>query len=345
MFPESISEPRKIIKKNFLIKGDGPAFSMEKIMAFKKMSKIAATLLKLEEDANSFENFRWLPESYIQYIHEKYGEQGLFKLQYLAMGHSPEEFKHFMEAIKGEIFYDNLFSKTEDLDLVLDNPKLPTDSRIQDFNIYFCQPSLSRKMYNPGRHHGYFAYGFGGPRILVSHPFKGVDSKTETYDIYANTIDLLTSLLLRGYRGTFLFLDYLPGLNYTEKDIPAWLHWFSIIAIHSDLVIYVKDPAEPLGKSQKLESEFTPSFIQKKMVEIPFDELKWAKKAETEAEKILYVGEDGMMSQKDWYDMEASHAKPFIDNYVKGSFPKDRFIKMLEDGQYEEYPLSYKIYS
>jgi hypothetical protein len=82
-------------------------------------------------------------------------------------------------------------------------------------------------------------YGLGGPRILVSHPFQG---RTEDiYDLYANSIDVVTSLCLRGYRGTFHLLDYLPGLNPEIEGVPAWALWFSIIAAHSDLIIFVKE--------------------------------------------------------------------------------------------------------
>ena len=340
-----IIEPRKKIKRNVLIQAEGPKFSLEKINAFKMFSSLSEQMGRLEEGGNSLMNFKLLSEEYINLVHAKYGEEGLFKLQYLAMAHQHNEFKHFLESIKAEVLYQKLSGHTESVELSPDNSKLPANEKLSNFNIYFAQPSLSRKIYNPGRHHGYFSYGFGGPRILVSHPFKGINPEIETYDIYRNSIDLLTSILLRGYHGTFLFLDYLPGLNYTEKGIPAWLHWFSVIAIHSDLVLFVKDPDQEFGESQKLETEFTPDFIQKKIIEIPFKDLKWAKKADTEGVKeIMYLSDKGIVSQEEWYGIEAKHAKPFIDSYVEGTFPKDRYIKMHEDSRIEEFPLNYPIY-
>ncbi len=121
----------------------------------------------------------------------------------------------------------------------VDNERLPAGDVVGDFNCNVLQPSLSRKLYNPGRHPGYLVYGLGGPRILVSHPFRGATG--ELYDVYANSADVVTSLILDGYNGSFLFLDNLVGLNTDVRGVPAWLVWFSLIAVHSDIVLFIRE--------------------------------------------------------------------------------------------------------
>jgi len=77
---------------------------------------------------------------------------------------------------------------------------LPAPVDLSRLNLNVLRPSLSRKIYNPGRHEGYVVYGLGGPRILVSYPFHGATD--EEYDVYTNSIDAVTSLTMRGYHGT-----------------------------------------------------------------------------------------------------------------------------------------------
>lgn len=179
------------------------------------------------------------------------------------------------------------------------------------------QPSLSRKLYRAGRHHGSVVYGLGGPRILVSHPYRGIDG--EAYDLYNNSIDVVSSLHMRGFYGTFHFLDYLPGLNYDIEGVNAWLLWFSLIAGHSDLVLYIKEYEGDFGASQQEEIELTLDRVQKKIVEIPHDELKWVKESPEVADMpVLYVGQDGMMTQEEWYATEADHAAPLVTELLNG---------------------------
>ena len=84
---QHLSEPRKIIKKNYLIQGSGPIFSMEQINAFKMLSKIATTQQILDEKSNSMENYNWLSDSMLQFFLELYGDEGFFKLHLLSMCH------------------------------------------------------------------------------------------------------------------------------------------------------------------------------------------------------------------------------------------------------------------
>jgi hypothetical protein len=140
-------------------------------------------------------------------------------------------------------------------------------------------------------------------------------------------------------------LDYLPGLNPEIQGVPAWALWFSIIAAHSDLVVFVKEFEDDFRWAQKLEIAMTPDRVRKKVVSIPHDELRWAKKTEyPEGVPTICIGEHGIMSEDEWLRMEAGHAMPFIENYVKSGVPKDRLIVLDESGGVSHYPLDYLVY-
>jgi hypothetical protein len=261
----------------------------------------------------------------------------------LSMAHERKEFEHFIEPLEWIVAIEEMAKRQKPEALSYDNHTLRQSSKVAKLNTNVLQPSFSRKLYRAGRHHGSLVYGLGGPRILVSHPFQG---RTEDiYDLYSNSIDVVTSLCLRGYRGTFHLLDYLPGLNPEIEGVPAWALWFSVIAAHSDLIIFVKEYEGDFRWAQQLEIEMTPDSVRKKVVSIPHDELKWAKKADVPAgHKSIYVGESGLMNEQDWLQMEAEHAMPFIQNYVRPGFPKDRLIVINESGGATEYPLDYPAY-
>jgi hypothetical protein len=108
--------------------------------------------------------------------------------------------------------------------------------------------------------------------------------------------------------------------------------------------LFVKEHEGEFGESQKLEMSLTPDRVRKKIVEIPHSELSWAKKPEpTEGLPTMYITEQGMVSEEEWNEMEASHANPFIENYVGGGFPTDRLV-VLRDDYAEEYPLDFPVY-
>ena len=232
----------------------------------------------------------------------------------------------------------------EQTEFQCDNETLPQSPRLERFNTNLIQPSLSRKLYRAGRHHGSLVYGFGGPRILVSHPFQG--STRDIYDVYNNSLDVVTSLNLRGIEGTFHFLDNLPGLNFDVGGVPAWLIWFSVIAAHSDIVLFVKEYEEDFGLAQQREIEFTPDRIQKKVIEIPHTELKWAKETELKDVPVMYIGRNGAMTEGEWFGMEAEHARPFVENYVAPipGLPRDTLVRLDEAGVPRMYPLDYPVY-
>jgi hypothetical protein len=226
--------------------------------------------------------------------------------------------------------------------LIPDNERLPECADLGRFTANLLQPSLSRKMYQPGRKHGYLVYGLGGPRILVSHPFRG--STSALYDMYTNASDVYTSLALAGYTGSFLFLDLLPGLNAEVHGLPGWLLWFSKIAVHSDLVLFVTEGDGGLSPSQILESRYTPDRVLKKVVNFPAGEFRWAEQIPDLPVEWI-IGADGkLVEPADDLAFEAEYSRPFVDGYLRTGIPADGLVRLDEDGSFVVYPPGYPVY-
>jgi hypothetical protein len=270
-----------------------------------------------------------------------YGETGLLKIFLLASTHDAPTFGRFRALIGNDMSFRKTLWKREGPDLACDNDRLRQAAALSRFRWNVVQPSLSRKLYNPGRHHGWLTYGLGGPRILVSHPSQGI--RGEAYDVYNNSIDVATSLWMKGFTGTFLFLDYLPGLNFEMHGVPAWVLWFSLIAVHSDLVLFVKEYGKDFDGSQKMEIEFTSDRVQTKTVEIPHEELKWAKKSK-HGKVTSYIKDGKVITKEEYYSYEAREAEPLIKGYERGDFPADGSIRIDESGEIAEFPFNYPAY-
>jgi hypothetical protein len=327
------------IDKNVLLHSAPAGLPLEHIKAMKMLSDLGKNM---KEGEKGTLNLAKVDESEIDHVYALWGEPGLLQLQVLAVSLSSAEFDHFYGLVQSTLRVGNMVDGGKVQTIAYDNATLPADRRLARFTSNVLNPSLSRKLYRAGRHHGSLVYGLGGPRILVSHPFQGIDR--DIYDMYPNTLDVVTSLNIRGYHGVFHFLDYVGGLDYEAAGFPAWALWFSVIASHSDLVLFVKEHEGEFGESQKLEMSLTPDRVRKKIVEIPHSELSWAKKPEpTEGLPTMYITEQGMVSEEEWNEMEASHANPFIENYVGGGFPTDRLV-VLRDDYAEEYPLDFPVY-
>lgn len=337
MFP--FKAGRIALDKNVLLHSAPSGSTLEQVKAMKMLADLGQGM---EEGKKGQLNLSKVSEREIDQVHKVWGEPGLLQLLILAMSLNAREFEHFYGLTRDTLRLRSVVEGDKVQTITYDNASLPPDRRLDKFTSNVLNPSLSRKLYRAGRHHGSLVYGLGGPRILVSHPFQGIDG--DIYDVYANSIDVVTSLNLRGYHGTFHFLDYVGGLDYELAGFPAWAIWFSVIATHSDLVLFVKEFEGEFGKAQKLEISLTPNRVRKKIVEIPHNELSWAKKPEsTEGLKKMYVTEGGSVSKEEWDRMEASHAEPFVTSYVEGGFPSDRLIVVRED-RVEEYPLDFPVY-
>jgi len=320
------SSKRLRIPTNQLLRGGEQTIDLDNILALRNA-------VRGSSDIQSLSNLRLLSKTDFERIHSVHGGAGLFKTSLLAAKEHETYFSHFINIIFAELTAANL--AIEEQELSLDNGKLSQLPKLSEFNWNLIQPSLSRKLYHPGTGRGYIVYGLGDPRILVSHPYKGL--KGETYDPYINASDVVTSLLQDGYHGSFLFFDFLPGLNFEVNGVPAWLLWFSIVAAHSDLVLFVKERLEDFRASQISEIGFTPPRVPKKIVEVP--KLQWAKEPEIDGnEEIIYGGPDGMLTKEEFYKLEADFAKPFINLYASSGLPKDRWLILSESGDLAELP-------
>ncbi|MFZ6731206.1 hypothetical protein ACO0LG_04705 [Undibacterium sp. Ji42W] len=329
-----------ILDKNVLLHSEPSGATLEQVRATKMLADLAR---RTKHDDKAPWNLAKVSEEEISQVHELWGESGLLQLLILATSLDSSEFDHFYGYINDSSKLKDVVDGGEKRSIRYDNAELFSDNRLQAFNINVLNPSLSRKLYRSGVHHGSLVYGLGGPRILVSHPFQGIEREV-FYDIFANTIDVVTSLNMRGYYGTFHFLDHLPGLDFELCGFPAWALWFSVVAAHSDIVLFVKEYEGEFGESQQLEIAVTPDRIRKKIVEIPYAELSWAKKPDPiESAQKIYYTKQGQVSEDEWNRMEASHAKPFIESYVGGEFPDDRFVVLRED-RVDEYPLEFPVY-
>lgn len=271
-------------------------------------------------------------------VHDAYGEGGLYRFIYLAGTHKGDEYERFRAVIWALIVIAGL----PEMEPSLDNDVLPQGDALDRFNHNVLLPSFARKLYNPGRHPGYLVYGLGGPKILVSHPFAG--GKGE-YAVYVNSGEVMKNLMLQGYSGTFLLLDNLRGLNREIDGVPSWLLWFSLIAAHSDVVLFLRERNGDFTDAQRQEIAFTPDRVQKKVVEI--DELTWAEEAAPDHGPlpITYLGTSGLMSEAEWLAEEAKHAGPMIDHYAAPGLPRDRLVRIAEGGERTAFPLDYPIYA
>jgi len=332
------------VPENTLLHAGGRSMNLDEMAA---MKQLAATALSLDPEHQFALNYSLVTDRHLASIEDHFGQEGLWKLQFLVMAHDHKEFSHFYSLIKDDLVLADVHRKQPLTELAWDNAALPQSAALASLNANVLLPSLSRKLYNPGTHHGYLVYGLGGPRILVSYPFQGLSSQVMTHDIYMNALDVATSLMMRGFRGTFLFLESLWGLNGEVEGVPTWLVWFSMVATHSDLVIFVKDPGNDLTDSQRMEAEFTPDRVHKKIVDIPRSELTWASSLEPEQDtpKIIYVGADGFIDEDQWSGIEAQHARPLIEVYVEPGFPRDQLVCVDEEGVPSFFPLAYDVYA
>ena len=326
------------IQTNRLLEGAGPTVSLEDALALARGIGVVP-----DGTADGADNLAAISEDHLEHVYSLYGEEGLFRLIYLAISHESQEFSHFWHFITfGPL--GPLSELQPAVDIELDNDRLHHGGVLASFSWNVLQPSLARKLYNPGRHPGSLVYGLGGPKVLVSHPFIGASG--EVYDAFENASDVVSSLILDGYYNcSFLLLDNLPGLNYEVRGVPAWLWWFAIISTHSDIVLFVKEVGGKFSEAQRREMDFTPDHVQKKVVEVM--ELRWAAREEGESyehARVIYIGPEGRLTTDELRAIEREHAAPMIESYTEGGFPRDRFLRLDEQGDLTEFPLTYPIY-
>lgn len=327
--------PLKKIKQNRLLGGYGNETPLGDMIQLSEFSRLAYQKGMLDN------NLRFLTEDFIKSVHSRYGGHGLTNLMFLAMGHDNWEFNHFIDFLRQSLVLQEVVQ--ERVPIELDNHILPANPSLLFFNTTYFQTTIARPLYHAGRHQGSLVYGVSGPRILISHPFQGISG--DIYNMYENASDLVAALTYRGYHGRFHFLDYMSGLDGVVNGVPLWAIWFSIIAQHSDLVIFVKRFDGGFGPAQLLESQVIPDWVPKKIVEVPISEIQNAVTPDIDPNvKRAYAVKGKILDKAEWDELQRESAAPFLKNWIKGNIPKDRFVFMQESGRIEEYPLDYPLF-
>lgn len=330
-----IFPPSKKIATNQLLIPSENGIPLENMLKMVEFSIFA------HEQGELDNNLRFFSSGLIHAVHSSYGEHGLTGLMLLAMGHEKWEFDHFISYLNISLALQKSIKET--VDLKLNNRDLPSNPAIHFFNTTYLQTTLARPLYAAGRHPGSLVYGVSGPRILISHPFQGITK--DIYNIYDNASDLVAVLTHRGYHGRFHFLDYLSGLDEEINGVPRWAIWFSIIAQHSDLVVFVRRHEGELGSAQILESQVVPDWVPKIIEDIPISHIQNAPTPKLEpGMKRSYSVEGKTVSEEEWIELQKKHSHPHINFWSEGNIPKDRFVHMQENGRIEEYPLNVKLF-
>jgi hypothetical protein len=325
----------KRIKTNCVLGGSENETPLENLLQLSEFAKFAYEQGELDN------NLRLLNEGLIRAVHHRYGGHGLTNLIVLAMGHDEWEFNHFINYLRISLALQEATPGSESVEL--DNDRLPAKRALLFFNTTYFQTTLARPLYAAGRHPGSLVYGVSGPRILVSHPFQGITG--DIYNMYDNTSDVVAALMYRGYHGRFHFLDYMSGLDGEIRGVPRWALWFSIVAQHSDLVLFVRRFEGAFGSAQLLESHVVPDWVPKKIVEISVTELQNAETPKLDLSTIRkYYAENGPVSKDEWDASQREYSRPFLDTWVRGNIPRDRFVHMRESGTIEEYPLDFQLF-
>ncbi len=324
------------IPLNEWLNSDNPSSRLDHLLALVELGRAG---IHLGDDAKPsyFKCLDLLTDELVREVHQLGGDDALFRLNFLMMTSSEGDLRLFLGYLGDTLRFGRLFDSQPPRPLDPDNGKIPAGSILDRFAHNVMIPSLSRKLFNPGRREGYLVFGLLRPRVLVSLPFKG--SSEYFYDVYKNSLDVATSLNVRGYFGSFLMLDSMDGMNQEIEGVPAWLLFFSLVAAHSDLVVFIADEHGQLTRSQERETELTPDRVPKKIVSLNKDELTWAKHDATEPGlDIQYLMEGGFVSKEAWMTMETATVMPLVENYRRGSFPDDRLIVIGDGSLIEVHP-------
>jgi len=320
------------IQTNVLLEGPERTVSLEAALVWKRAFANVASL----GTSNFSHNLQSISEWQLKEVNTIYGPSGLYKLVLLSVAESPARFTHFWDPVISSLSKSSTYRYVTEYD----NAKLPQANCVNGFNSNVLMPALSRDLYNPGCRHGTLVYGLGGPKILISHSFRDVDGEIscESYRISAG---IIRALMARGYTGTFLFIDDYFESNLRIQGYQAPLLWFSMISVHSDMVIFVRGSDEKFGRTQKKEIEVTPDRVQKKIVDIPREEVHRLR--ELHCTNSCAVNEKGASTSR-LSKMEAHTIELLLREYVRPGWPNDRLIKIEESGKIREYPLEYRAY-
>jgi hypothetical protein len=158
----------------------GAKMSADQLLLLKEASALASQKgLEEARESSLVANLAMVSEEQIRKIAADFGEEGVFKLNFLAFSMKESDFEHFFEIVASDLAFREL-RNTPRLPLELDNGSLRAAPELNDYNHNVVSTSLSRKLFNPGRREGYLVYGIGGPRILVSLPHRARPSFSTT---------------------------------------------------------------------------------------------------------------------------------------------------------------------
>lgn len=291
-------------------------------------------------------NARAITPQILDEVHRQYGGIGLANLL-LLVGLEPENsFPFFLGNSLYLMYIEQSVGAGEPL--AVDNAVPPQGPLVDAVYSNIYDPWLSKALYAPGTHPGYIVYGLGSPRILVSHPFFNLVG--EVYSVYEHTRPAAIELFTRGYHGATLFVDYLHGLNSRIGDVPRWLAWFSLIAVHSDLVVFIDKDGLGLTEYQLLEAQATPDRVRKILVPLSTEQLKHDDTAALQAAAEI-TGE--VVELDGTNEFEAQHSDLFLRQYIKavGAAPmpgfRDDVIYQYDKSmnRYHTLPADYPLYN
>ena len=321
------------IVRNVLLAGEGKGLDLERFLTLKKVADLGDASFMGREA-----NLALITEDFARQVHEAYGDAGLLELVLLVRGQDRPDVTHFLEPIEGIMALDSAVDEPEEMELVPD-ADLP---RAFDGSAPLATRALrtdwARRLYRPGLHAAASVYGLGGPRILVSCP------RSEG-ELLSGARQVLTGLLVRGFRGRFHVLGPSQGLDAQVNGLAAQDAWFSLVAAHSDLVVFVRDSARGLDARQERELCFLPPWVRAKIVDLPASGGQGDSLPVSSGEAPRVYFEDGaILSEEAWRRKEAERSIALVREFVTGQGPRDRWSCRDEAGRVTEYPLDFDVY-
>lgn len=330
---------------NSYLRSSEPRLSVDDFREMHKLYREAYLDPQYASQHDALSGIATLDETYIRNVYEKYGEEGLSKLAAFAARTTDRKLReHFLEIISGEFICDALRNQAA-VPLRFDTKLRVRYPFNLDVNSHIMVPSLSRKLYAPGQHPGHVVYGIGGPRMLVSHPFLG--SNGRMYDVHGNGTDIVTSLMLGGYAGLFLFLDEARSEDEMIANTPRWLLWFSLLSAQSDLVVFIEYGDQGLTGPQVRELRAVPDRVNVVVVDFPEGKFRWAEKWEFgEDTDVIVVGDGQGISEAARDQRVTDYRDQFLRTYASKRPPVEQLVLWdIEQGTWTSLAAETDVYS
>jgi len=283
--------------------------------------KTNALINKEQDDLKStmndaVNNLAYLSDGICKEVHNLYGGEGLNRIFLIAVSQDRRSF---------ESYYDNLLCarfakdvseivKNDQRALVFLRNKYWSQNRLSQFRLNITDPVVSQFLYRPGRHEASITAGLGGPRILVSMPFLRDPEWTSPREAeILNTHNLLAA---KGIFGLIRCHYFSSKLEAKKIDTPLWLLWFSLVASHSDLVLFLKSKEDGFTRNQDLEISMLPSYLNYAVIECSNEELCLIREEKpTEIDGAFEVG-SLVDNERALEDADPSDTLRLIDHFI-----------------------------